>query len=226
LVAGWNPGSTVTSNDGPRDRHAEQTFFRHPRTSAARAAGKDGAALGSDKTQWTCIVASNRNLEALAAEGKFRADLFYRLDILPLRLPPLRERAEDVPQLAAHFLRVRGAARRVTPAALEALSRYSWPGNVRELENLVERLTVLKPAGDLDLGDLPPQVRAGGPPPGQAPPAPPSENVDLYAVLGELEDRLIREALTSAQGNQTHAARYLRLSRTTLVEKLRKMSRR
>jgi DNA-binding NtrC family response regulator len=131
-----------------------------------------------------------------------------------------------VPQLAAHFLRAQGAARRFTPSALEALSRYSWPGNVRELENLVERLTVLKPAGDLDLGDLPPQVRAGGPRPGQVPPALVPENVDLYAVLGELEDRLIREALTRAHGNQTHAARYLSLSRTTLVEKLRKMSQR
>jgi DNA-binding NtrC family response regulator len=183
--------------------------------------------LGSDKAHPVdvrVIAASNRNLEALVAEGKFRADLFYRLDIVPLRLPPLRERAEDVAQLAVHFLRLRGGARRFTPSAIEALSRYSWPGNVRELENLVERLTVLKPAGDLDVGDLPPHMLADSPAPGQAQVPLPPDGVDLYAVLGELEDRLIREALTRAQGNQTHAARYLCLNRTTLVEKLRKMS--
>jgi len=183
--------------------------------------------LGSDKAHPVdvrVIAASNRNLEPLVADGKFRADLFYRLDIVPLRLPPLRERAEDVAQLAAHFLRLRGGARRFTPSAIEALSRYSWPGNVRELENLVERLTVLKPAGDLDVSDLPTQMFADRPAPGQAPAPLPLEGVDLYAVLGELEDRLIREALTRAQGNQTHAARYLCLNRTTLVEKLRKMS--
>jgi two-component system NtrC family response regulator len=183
--------------------------------------------LGSDKAHPVdvrVIAASNRNLEALVAEGKFRADLFYRLDIVPLRLPPLRERAEDVAQLAAHFLRRRGGEPRFTPSAIEALSHYSWPGNVRELENLVERLTVLKPAGDLDVGDLPPHMFADRPAPGQAPVPLPPDGVDLYAVLGELEDRLIREALTRAQGNQTHAARYLCLNRTTLVEKLRKMS--
>jgi two-component system response regulator HydG len=182
--------------------------------------------LGSDKAHPVdvrIIAASNRNLEALVAEGKFRADLFYRLEIVPLRLPPLRERAEDVAQLAAHFLRLRGAIRSFTPAAIDALSHYSWPGNVRELENLIARLTVLKPAGDLDVGDLPPQVRAGTRP-GEAPAPFPPQGVDLYAVLGELEDRLIREALKRAQGNQTHAARYLCLSRTTLVEKLRKMA--
>jgi transcriptional regulator with GAF, ATPase, and Fis domain len=112
--------------------------------------------------------------------GEFRADLFYRLDIVPLRLPPLRERAEDVPQLAAHFLRARGAARRFTPSALEALSRYSWPGNVRKVENLVERRcsSLRRPRGGrppaasarkivaaLNLGQLPAAVHSSQWPP-------------------------------------------------------------
>ena len=185
--------------------------------------------LGSDKAQPVdvrIIAATHRNLESLAAQEKFRSDLFYRLNVVPLRIPALRERAEDVAQLATHFLRSQGRARTFTKAALEALSRYPWPGNVRELENLVERLGVLKPAGDLDAADLPPHIRAApeAARPGTA--ALPAEGVDLYAVLGEVEDRLIREALDRARGNQSQAARYLNLSRTTLVEKLRKLPRR
>jgi two-component system response regulator HydG len=177
--------------------------------------------LGADKSQPVdvrVIAATNRDMAAQVAEGKFRADLYYRLNVVPLRLPPLRERREDIAPLAAHFARLR--KRKFTPAALETLQRHGWPGNVRELENLVERLAVLRPSGDLEVEELPKAAAA-------APAASlPSAGVDLYAVLGELEDRLIREALDRAQGNKQQAARYLGLNRTTLVEKLRKMSRR
>jgi two-component system response regulator HydG len=178
--------------------------------------------LGSDKSQPVdvrVIAATNRDMSAQVAEGKFRSDLYYRLNVVPLRLPPLRERIEDIATLAAHFARQKG--RKFTPAALEGLQRHSWPGNVRELENLVERLTVMRPSGDLDAGDLPLSAPAQRSPP-QALPA---EGIDLYAVLGELEDRLIHEALDRAEGNKQQAARYLGLNRTTLVEKLRKLSR-
>src|SRR5205823_2360309 len=102
--------------------------------------------IGSDKAQAVdvrVIAATNRNLESLVSEGQFRPDLFYRLNVVPLHLAPLRERREDVSTLAVHFLR--GHKRRFTPQALAVLERHSWPGNVRELQNLVERLTVLKP---------------------------------------------------------------------------------
>src|SRR2546428_433373 len=117
----------------------------------------------------------------------------------------------------AHSARRR--KRKFSPAALETLQRHTWPGNVRELENLVERLSVLHPSGDLEVDEFPASSAA---PAASLPP----EGVDLYAVLGELEDRLIREALDRSQGNKQQAARYLGLNRTTLVEKLRKLSRR
>jgi two-component system response regulator HydG len=182
--------------------------------------------LGTDQPQKVdvrLIAATNRKLPEQVSAGTFRADLYYRLNVVPLHLPPLRERREDVAPLATHFLR--GAHRRFTPEALAALERYSWPGNVREMENLIQRLLVLKPAGDLDVGDLPEPIRGAGPIPAAAPALPP-EGIDLYAVLRELEDRLITEALDRSGGNKNKAAQSLGLNRTTLVEKLRKMSRR
>ena len=126
--------------------------------------------------------------------------------------------------LTAHFLKP--ARRNLTPAAIAALERHAWPGNVREMENLIQRLLVLKPQGDLDLADLPPAVR-GAPASSGAPAAAlPAQGVDLYAVLGDLEDRLIREALERSGGNRNQAAQSLGIKRTTLVEKLRKMGRR
>ncbi|HEX4385413.1 MAG TPA: sigma-54 dependent transcriptional regulator [Myxococcales bacterium] len=196
--------------------------------------------VGSDKTQSVdvrVICATNRDLLSQVKQGRFREDLYYRVNVVPLRLPPLRERREDIPVLAQHFVQSRKASRRFTPAALAALERHRWPGNVRELENLVERLDVLKPDGDLDVSDLPSEIVNGASLPSQSSPtitpvnlaaAPvslPPEGLDLYAVLGELEDRLIHEALERTQGNKNQAARVLGLNRTTLVEKLRKMSR-
>jgi two-component system response regulator HydG len=181
--------------------------------------------LGGERTETVdvrVVAATNRKLEELVRAGKFRSDLHYRLNVVPLRLPPLRERREDVAPLAAHFLR--GSSRRFTAAALAALERHPWPGNVRELENLIERLAVLKPAGDLDLADLPPEMRHA-PAPAAIPMTLPPEGIDLQAVLRELEDRLIREALERSGGNRNQAAQSLGLKRTTLVEKLRKMSR-
>jgi len=195
--------------------------------------------VGSDKVQEVdvrVICATNQNLASLVAQGRFREDLYYRVNVVPLRLPPLRERREDISVLAKHFLQLRRGSRRFTPAALAALQLYRWPGNVRELENLVERLDVLKPDGDLDLSDLPAEIVSGAAADASAPPGAvytpastpislPPEGLDLYAVLRELEDRLINEALERTQGNKNQAARVLGLNRTTLVEKLRKMSR-
>jgi DNA-binding NtrC family response regulator len=194
--------------------------------------------VGADRPQQVdvrVIAATNRNLDEQVAQGRFRADLYYRINVVPLRLPPLRERQEDIRVLAQHFLQRHKGSRHLTPGAIAALERHKWPGNVRELENLVQRLVVLKPDGDLDVADLPPALRGGegGAEPVAAPsparPVPaveiPPEGLDLYAVLGDLEDRLIHEALERTQGNKNQAARVLGLNRTTLVEKLRKMSR-
>ena len=141
------------------------------------------------------------------------------------------ERGGDVPLLATHFLARHNAGKqdplRFSAAAIEALERHSWPGNVRELENLVERLAVLKGEGEIDVVDLPGPIRnARGAPAGaeraDIPTALPPEGVDLYKVLADIEDRLIREALERSGGNKNQAAKILGLNRTTLVEKLRK----
>jgi DNA-binding NtrC family response regulator len=191
--------------------------------------------LGGNKAEsidFRLIAATNKDLDAQVATGAFRGDLFYRLNVVPLVLPPLRDRRGDVPLLAAHFLARHNADKknplRFAAAAIEALEQYAWPGNVRELENLVERLAVLQGEGEIDASDLPGPIRSarsgasGRPMAGEIPAALPPEGVDLYKVLAEIEDRLIREALERAGGNKNQAAKILGLNRTTLVEKLRK----
>ena len=185
--------------------------------------------LGVDKPQSIdvrLVAATNRNLGELASAGKFRSDLYYRLNVVPLELPPLRDRREDLAALAGHFLR--GTDRKFSAEATASLERYPWPGNVREMENVIARLKVLKPEGDFQLADLPQAIRGAQPLPAipQNAASSAATGVDLYAALGELEDRLIREALERSGGNRNQAAQSLGLNRTTLVEKLRKMSRR
>jgi DNA-binding NtrC family response regulator len=181
-------------------------------------------AAKADKVDVRVIAATNRKLEKLVTAGTFRADLFYRLNVVPLQIPALRERPEDIAVLASHFLRK--ANRKLTAGAISALERYAWPGNVREMENLIQRLLVLKPQGDLDVADLPASLRGARTLPAVPASSLPPEGLDLYAVLGELEDGLIREALERSGGNRNQAAQALGIKRTTLVEKLRRMSRR
>ena len=201
--------------------------------------------VGSSKPEpvdFRLVCATNRNLEEMVARGQFRNDLFYRLNVVPLCLPPLRERRGDVELLSRHFLvRLGGANRlRFGPGVMEAMSRYGWPGNVRELQNLIERLLVMTGEGEITLDNLPESIRAAREAPGTPSSAAgfdagasaalrPVEGrsvgpggVDLYAVLAELEDRLIREALELSGGNKQQAAKLLGLNRTTLIEKLKK----
>jgi len=186
------------------------------------------------------IAATHRNLEEQIQNGKFREDLFYRLNVFPINMPPLRERREDIPllieELILRFKNERRVTVRLTRAAIDALSQYSWPGNVRELANLVERLTILQPNGTVDVQDLPDKYIANlkNPvtPADHAPieiPAHPSslprlprEGLDIKEHLNSLEYTLIKQALDEAGGVVAHAAERLRLRRTTLVEKLRK----
>ncbi|HHH13501.1 MAG TPA: sigma-54-dependent Fis family transcriptional regulator, partial [Thiolapillus brandeum] len=188
------------------------------------------------------IAATHRDLEAEIRAGRFREDLYYRLNVFPIELPALRERREDIPALVADLIaRIENEKRgsvRLTAAALEALKRYDWPGNVRELANLIERLAVLYPYGVVDAGDLPEKIlrQVGAQPQSdqEAPPAPavtleagtpaalPAEGLDLREHLSSLEKALIRQALEETGGVVAHAAKRLKMRRTTLVEKLRK----
>ncbi len=164
------------------------------------------------------IAATHRNLEEMMQHGAFREDLFYRLSVYPIPLPPLRERRDDLPLLVGHFIEKHAAGRDAgfTPDALAALKSYSWPGNVRELENVVERALILEKGPDLGTDTLPTSIsgEAGGFFPGEIP----EEGVDLE----EIEKELILKALEKASGNQTKAAGFLGLTRPTLIYRMEK----
>ncbi len=165
------------------------------------------------------VAATNRDLEVEVAAGRFREDLFYRLNVIPIRIPPLRQRPEDVPLLARHFLS-RAAAERgatftdFTPAALAALAAHRWPGNVRELENSVARAVALADGPLVQLEDLPDAVR------GVAAPAPEAIAIPADATLEDAERFLILRAMDAAQGNKKEAARRLGIGLATLYRKL------
>jgi len=160
------------------------------------------------------VAATNRDMEAAVRDGAFRADLYYRLHVVSIRIPPLRERKEDVPLLAEHFAqkygRAEGAA--VSPAARELLVSYDWPGNVRELENAIARALALNPSGVITPEDLPDVVRHA------APPEPGSGGLNLVdrPTLTELEHRYATQVLAEMGGNKTRAAEVLGIDRKTL----------
>jgi sigma-54 specific flagellar transcriptional regulator A len=189
------------------------------------------------------IAATHRDLEEQIQEGSFREDLYYRLNVFPIEMPPLRARAEDISPLINEIItRIKHEKRgfiRLTPAAVMALCQYPWPGNVRELANLIERLTILYPYCVVDYCDLPEKYKIGGE--GRALssleetslelekmvdileiPRLPREGLDLKKHLSRIEHSLIKQALDEANGVVAQAANRLRMRRTTLVEKLRK----
>ena len=165
------------------------------------------------------LAATHRNLEALVREGRFRDDLYYRINVVTIMLPPLRERREDLPPLIDHFLRTFAekngkTVRGITREAREALLRYDYPGNIRELENLMERAVVLTRDDVIGMEDLPLTLEAPAPESG--------EGAGLIAAVEGLERRMIREALAKAEGTQTRAAELLGISERVLRYKLRK----
>lgn len=167
------------------------------------------------------IAATNRELKKLVDEGSFREDLYYRLHIIPIHLPPLRERREDIPMLANNFLqRIKGRLGKpelsLTEAALSALQDYHWPGNVRELENVLERSAVLSEDEAIDVNDLPLLASSGN---GISMDL---EQGDLNAILSAVEKKAILRALEKADGVKTEAARLLGLKTSALYYKLEK----
>ena len=172
------------------------------------------------------LAASHRDLETRAADGEFREDLYFRLNVFPIRVPPLRERLDDLPALIEDLIS-RGveAGRpsiRFSETALACLRTYRWPGNVRELQNLVERMSILFPNKTIEREDLPPTMGERRRPSVVGTTFIPSGGLDLREHLGSIEKQLIRSALDQTDGTVAHAARLLKLRRTTLVEKLRK----
>jgi two-component system response regulator PilR (NtrC family) len=172
------------------------------------------------------IAATNSDLAKMVADSTFREDLYYRLNVIPIKLPPLRDRRDDIPLLVKHFLEKfsPGSAMHVSQDAMRHLMAYSWPGNVRQLENAIERAVALG-AGrqQIEVADLPPEVLMA-PEPVTSPIVEfPADGLDLPAYLSSIERDLIQRSLERTGGNRNKAAELLRIKRTTLVEKLKRL---
>ena len=173
------------------------------------------------------ISATNVDLEKAVEQGAFRKDLYYRLNIIPLAIPPLRQRREDIALLIQRFLKNfdKEGKIRIAPATENSLQNYSWPGNIRELENLIERLCVFKEEGEIATEDLPPQYKKIGPKNSLRPLEAleiPNNGMDFNSAVDAYENSLLAKALKKTKGNKRRAARLLNLNRTTLIEKIKK----
>jgi DNA-binding NtrC family response regulator len=191
--------------------------------------------VGSTKTHQVdvrVIAATNQDLERAVKDRRFREDLYYRLNVIPIRIPPLRERVSDIPVLTQHFIEKYASTSKhriggIDDAAIKILMGYRWPGNVRELENLIERVVVLKHEGVISSNDLPEKIV--GESTKKKPKGAsvyhleiPDDGVSFRSAVSEFENKLIIKALEKTQGNRNKAATLLRLNRTTLVEKIKK----
>ncbi|AMV71980.1 sigma-54 dependent transcriptional regulator [Desulfuromonas carbonis] len=175
------------------------------------------------------ISATNADIEEEIKRGQFREDLYYRLNVIPIVLPPLRERREDIPLLARHFLQkscseLKRPLMTLAPEAMKALENYPWPGNVREMENVIERSVTLTDGENIECQDLPPNI-AGGLADENSPPFPKvsETGVDMPAVIARIEGAMIAEAMALAKGVKARAAVLLGINRTTLVEKIKRL---
>lgn len=174
------------------------------------------------------IAASNRDLKAEVEKGAFREDLFYRLNVIPIILPPLRERREDIPLLIEFFLKKLSSGRepkKISPEAMNALTAYRWPGNVRELQNTIERLIILAPDDMIRLEHIPENIQTAGPCPELIPLDIPETGLDMEAMLENAERTLLQKALEKAGGVKTEAARLLGLSFRSFRHRLQKFER-
>jgi len=186
--------------------------------------------VGSDKSLKTdvrVIAASNKELFEEVSKGRFREDLFYRLQVIPIRVPPLRDRRSDIPLLVDHFLEKMNARRpqgpvRIADEARVQLWEYDWPGNVRELENVIEQLVILADDDSIEVDDLPSSIRRFVVGKHNPTPVLSDEGFDFNRAVEAFENQLIVEALRRSGGNKQAAARLLGLKRTTLVAKLRR----
>jgi two-component system NtrC family response regulator len=177
------------------------------------------------------LAATNSDLAKMVREGMFREDLYYRLNVIQLELPPLRERREDIPLLVQHFIgKYAGnggpsgsASLMISQDAMRRLMSYAWPGNVRQLENAIERaIALLGGRSTVEIADLPPEIQAT-----QVPITPsvdfPDNGVNLPDLVEQIERDLIQRALSRTGGNKAAAASLLNLKRTTLVEKMKRL---
>ncbi|MBI4794432.1 MAG: sigma-54-dependent Fis family transcriptional regulator, partial [Deltaproteobacteria bacterium] len=175
------------------------------------------------------IAATNQNLEEMVRQSRFREDLYYRLNVIPIRVQPLRERVSDIPLLVQHFLhefsrKKKKPIKRLNPEAMNLLMSYPWPGNIRELENLMERLVILSEGEEIQVSELPDRFRAKPAPSSSKPQEMPEQGIHLTAAVQEFERDLILKALDKSNWVKSRAAQLLHLNRTTLLEKMKKQN--
>ena len=185
--------------------------------------------IKSIKADVRIIAATNKNLEEEVAEGRFREDLYYRLNVIPITLPPLRDRKEDIPLLIRHFLNKYASTSAKTliefsKKAMSVIMNYNWPGNVRELENIVERMMVLCDTPEVELSDLPDKILSASTNASSEIPQIdlPETGIDLSTAVSEFEKSIIIQALNRSNWVKNQAAKLLHVNRTTLVEKIKK----
>ena len=170
------------------------------------------------------VAATNSDLAGMVADGTFREDLYYRLNVIPVQLPPLRDRKDDIPLLVRHFMEKFQKDKTISQEAMRRLMAYEWPGNVRQLENAVERAIALSGGrAQIDVADLPTEVQQADEPVMPSAVTLPEEGVDLDRFIAGIERDLIQRSLERTGGNKGAAARLLGLKRTTLVEKLKRL---
>lgn len=187
-------------------------------------------AVGSTKTievDVRVIAATHKDLDVAVANKSFREDLYYRLNVIPIKIPALRQRKTDIPLLIQHFLQHFNSAKRrdvqgFNADAMELMLSYAWPGNVRELENLIERLVILKGQGIIDVRDLPERYQQRNVPINPDKMVVPTKGLDFNSAVDNFENALIMQALERTGWNRNKAASLLNLNRTTLVEKIKK----
>ena len=174
------------------------------------------------------IAATHRDLEKAVADLKFREDLYYRLNVIPVNLPSLRDRNSDVSLLVNYFINIFNIQKSrsiqgVTKEALECLKAYRWPGNIRELQNIIERMVVLKMDGTIDVEDLPDNILSGRLDKDSTEVKLPENGDSFNSMVTNFEKQLIQQALTKSSGVKNKAAKLLNMNRTTLVEKIKKL---
>lgn len=186
--------------------------------------------LGGTKTikcDIRVLAATNKDLDKLVEEGSFREDLYYRLKVIPINIPPLRERKSDIPLLIHHFLKMMSQTKEkhikgISKDTIKALSNYNWPGNVRELENIIERMVILADGEQLTVQDLPEKILQEHSTDQLGHPIIPDDGFSLNNAINEYERLLIIRALEKADWVKNRAAKLLNMNRTTLVEKIKK----
>ncbi|MEM7647404.1 MAG: sigma 54-interacting transcriptional regulator, partial [Pseudomonadota bacterium] len=188
--------------------------------------------VGSAKTiesDVRIVAATNIDLSKAVKKGQFREDLFYRLNVIPMRIPSLRDRRDDIPLLLEHFIKKFNGNQSINitgihPMALDRLINYSWPGNIRELENFVERISILRKEGMIELSDIPLYFEENQTQQylNHLPVDIPEAGIDFNTAIAAYENQLIVNALNKTGWNRNQAAILLRLNRTTLVEKIKK----